>query len=106
MTRGQFFFPQRDTFSEFYEFGEQIVDYLLFRFQTFDAAEITKEIIENISKRIPRFSWAKVWFQKADTVFTKKKKNICACYNDVFPAQAGLIAIERAVAFATVWFED
>lgn len=56
MTRGQFFFPQRDTFSEFYEFGEQIVDYLLFRFQTFDAAEITKEIIENISNRIPRFS--------------------------------------------------
>lgn len=37
-------FPQRDTFFELYEFGEQIVDYLLFRFQTFDAAEVTKEI--------------------------------------------------------------
>ena len=43
------------------------MDYLLFRFQTFDA-EVTKEVIENISNRIPRFSRA---FNRRKSVISK-----------------------------------
>lgn len=87
------------------------MDYLLFRFQTFDAAEVTKEIIENISNRIPRFSRAynrrKSVISRGGYSFHEEEEEWISVRVTMTcsQTQAGLIAIERAVAFATVWFE-
>lgn len=64
------------------------MDYLLFRFHTFDAAEVTKEVIENISNRIqPSIQSTQKCDFKRRIQFSRRRRrmNICACYNDVFP---------------------